>query len=264
MRILFDNYALAATVTSLDASGNYPPTNLVHPFLRKRYQNITGDDTITFQFETDRTVNCIYFGYHNADQEELLTEDGEVITTEGDEVLLLASANINYYLYSYSGTLLYSGTINMVNQFEAIHFDDVPLVRRVTVETEWSGLGLSGYLGAVGIGQDYEMPGADSEWMNGLEDNSIVMRSDVGQYLQNYVEPQDTRSFVWSGVLPAEYLVIKDSIKTIGKGRPVWVDFFENSHDQVQPGYCVIGGSIESPQRNKHTYSFQLTFTEAR
>ena len=96
MRILFENHALEATVTSLDASDKYPPTNLIHPFLRKRYQNITGDDTITLLFETDKTVNCLYFGYHNADQEELLTEDGEELTTEDDDVLLLASANINY------------------------------------------------------------------------------------------------------------------------------------------------------------------------
>lgn len=263
MRILFDNYALQATVTSVDASGNYPPTNLVHPFLRKRYQNITGDDLITFQLPNDRTVNCLYFAYHNADTEELLTEEGEYITTETDEILLLSSANLNYYLYSYTGDLLHSGSIDMVDQYVAVRFADVPMVRRVVVETEWEGMG-AGYLGAVGFGQDYEMPGADSDWTNGIEDNSVIMRSNVGQYLQNYIEPQDVRAFSWSGVLPSDYLYIKNSIKTIGKGRPVWVDFFEDSHDQVQPGYCVISGSIESPQRINHTYSFQLTFTEAR
>ena len=60
MRILFDNYALAATVTSLDASGNYPPTNLVHPFLRKRYQNITGDDTDYFSNSIPTVLSIVF------------------------------------------------------------------------------------------------------------------------------------------------------------------------------------------------------------
>lgn len=264
MKLLFENYALDATISSLDASANYPPGNLIHPFMRKRYQNNTGDDAITMTLPNDRTVNCLYFGYHNADAEELLTEAGDVLTTENDVELLISSATIEYYLYNFSNVLLKSGTLDMTNQFEAVHFDDVLLVRKVVVKTKWAGLGISGYLGAVGFGQEYDMPAADSQWTNGLEDNSIVMRSNVGQYLQNYIEPQDIKTFGWSSVSSSEYLYIKNQIKAIGKGRPVWVDYFEDSHDQVQPGYCVIGGSIERPKKDKQLYSFSLTFTEAR
>ena len=38
MRILFDNEALVASITSYYESANYPASNIIHPFLMKRYQ----------------------------------------------------------------------------------------------------------------------------------------------------------------------------------------------------------------------------------
>jgi hypothetical protein len=263
LKILFENYALDATVTSTSASTNYPPSNLVHPFLRKRYQNITGDDLITFLFDADKTVNSIYFGFHNADEETLLTEDGEVLTTEDDIELFISTATLIYSLYSFGNTLLYTGTLNMVNQFEAVHFTAVPLVRMVTVETQWSGLGNAGYLGGVGIGNSYTMPYFSTAWDNGMIDNSPVSSSLVGQVLQNYIEPQDIKKFTWNGVTSTIFAEIKALVKSTGKGKPIWVDYFEESHDIVQPIYAITTG-IENASRNEMLYDFSMTFTEAR
>lgn len=263
MRILFENYALEATVTSTNASTNYPPGNLVHPFLRKRYQNLDGSDTITITFPADRTVDSVFLGYHNADEEELLTEGGDVITTEQDDPLLIVSANLTVKLFNLAGTQLYENNIVMLNQFEAIHFTALNFVRRVTIVIDWQGLGKKGYLGGVGVGLSYDMPYFNAEWSNGMLDNTVVNRSLVGQVLQNYIEPQDTKTFTWNGVLPDIFTEIKTLVKQTGTGRPIWVDFFEESHEIVAPIYATIGG-IEGAQKNKGTYTFSMTFTEAR
>lgn len=263
MRILFENYALEATVTSTNASTNYPPTNLTHPFLRKRYQNLDGSDTITVLFESDKTINSLYFGYHNADEEELLLENGDILTTEQDDPLLVTTAKITYNVYNLGGTLLLSGSVDMVNQFEAVHFTDIQFVRRVTIVIEWDGLGKMGYLGGIGIGRSYIMPYFNTGWQNGMLDNTVVNRSLVGQVLQNYIEPQDTKTFNWTGVRPEAFTEIKLLVKSTGIGRPVWVDFFEESHETIAPIYATING-IEGAQKTEGTYNMSMTFTEAR
>lgn len=263
MKVLFENFALNSTVTSETFSANYPPSNLTHIFLRKRYQNTTGSDLITFQLDQDRSVNSFYLGFHNADEIALLTEAGENILTEAGESILIASADVTVKLYDYNGTLLYTHTGTLSNQFEAYHFTQVDLVRSVTLELDWLGLGNIGYMGGAGFGMSYAMPDPVANWIDGLSDNSVYNKNLIGQYTQNYVEPQNERTFSFFGVRRETFDEIKALVRSVGIGRPLWVDFFEEAHDIMLPCYCVCGG-LDGVSNAKMVYAFQIKFTEAR
>lgn len=270
MKILFDNYARIdiedpTVYSSLDASTNYPVANLGHPFLRKRYQNVTGADTITVTFAADETVNSFFVGYHNAREEIRLTEDGDDRITEEGDLRLISTSKLTMNLYSYAGVLLYTEDLYLTNQFEAIHFAAVENVRYATIVIDWSGLG-AGYLGGIGLGLCYTMPDPQADWLDGKEDNSTAESSLTGQAMQDYVEPQTLRVFNFNAVPEATYQSIKDSIYAIGKGRPVWIDFTELDHTFFLPGYFTIENGIEGAKRvpGKKTWSFTLTFKEAR
>jgi hypothetical protein len=269
MKILFENFAMLdvvdpPTYTSLTASSNYPVENLGHMFLRKRYQNVGGSDTVRVTFHEDETVNSFFIGYHNARYLSLLAEDGDYwLTEEGDEWIVTTS-EIVINLYNYAGVLLYTSTMNLTNQFEAIHFADVANVRYAEIVLDWEGLS-AGFIGGIGIGYCYEMPEPFADWIDGLEDNSITEQSLTGQAMQDYVEPKILRPFNFHHVPHADFLAIKNAIAAAGKGRPLWVDFTEDNHALFLPGYMLLENGIESLEREEGgKWSFSLTFKEAR
>jgi hypothetical protein len=65
MRVLFDNLVIASTLTTDEPNGDYPVTNLAHPFLRRKYQSVAATATITVTFKDDATVDCLFYGWHN-------------------------------------------------------------------------------------------------------------------------------------------------------------------------------------------------------
>lgn len=262
MKILFDNKALDAAITSETYSANYPPENLVHPFLRRRYQTTTGLDNITFTLPADASINSIYFGFHNAQDLSLITEEGDYLTTEDGLYLSLASADVSVKLYNLQNTLLYQKDGILLSQFEAFHFSTINLVRKIVISLDWGGIS-NVYLGGVGFGLSYTMPDPVANWASGVLDNSVVDSNLVGQYTQNYVEPQDTSAFNFFGVARETFDEIKANVKSVGVGRPVWVDFFEEGHAIMPPCYSVFGG-LESVSNSKMVYAFQMKFTEAR
>jgi hypothetical protein len=263
MKILFENYALTSVITSLYTSANYSPYNLVHIFLRKRYQNTAGVDTLTFMMPADKSVNCFYFGYHNALEAYRLTEDGEERVTEDGYTRSISSAGMTITLKDYLGNTLYTETMLLIEQFYALHFDTVEGVRSIEVSIDWTGVG-AGYLGGVGFGMDYTMPDPIANWQDGALDNSIVGESLTGQVTQTRIEPLIDRTFNFAHVTREQYAAIKDYINAVGNGRPFWIDCFEGAQDLMIPMYARIMGGIQSPAREDKKYSFTLNFREAR
>lgn len=266
MKILFENFALPpTTITAPGQSENYPATNLVHPYLRKRYQTVSGADTITFDLKSDKAIDSFYYGYNNASEEWRITEDGELRITEDGETRWISSASMTVNLRDYLGTLLYTMTAAQTEQFGAFHFAQVEMVRFVEIVIDWAGVG-GAYLGGVGFGISTELDFPLADWLDHDLDESEVSRTPAGFVSQEYAEPYIERTYNFTNISQADYLDIRAKIKAIGKGRPVWIDCFEEDHTFQAPFYATIDEGIQNPSRDPDlgTWSFTLVFKEAR
>lgn len=264
MKILFENYALIATISAPDESDNYPATNLVHPYLRKRYQNVTGADTITCTFATDKSIDSFYYGYNNADEAWRLTEDGEVRITEDEYIRWISSSDMTINLKDYLGNVLYTTTFTQTEDFGAIHFAQVDLVRSIEIVIDWSGVG-GAYLGGVGFGLSTELPDPLADWLDLDIDETEVMRTKAAFVSQEYAEPYKERTYNFTNVSQEDYQDIKTKISAIGRGRPVWVDCFEDNHTFQLPFYATIDGGIQNVEREEGgTWKFTIVLKEAR
>ena len=106
------------------------------------------------------------------------------------------------------------------------------------------------------------MPPATAAWSDEYQDNSSLTRSPHGQVQQNYVEPYNKYNFSFDGVDMQTFNEIKRALRDLGSGGGAWVTFFEQSEAEFPPGYYTA--ELKSPQRERHTYSFEIGFTEAR
>jgi hypothetical protein len=265
MKILFENFALPPTTISAPGqSENYPATNLVHLYLRKRYQTVTGADTIRFLFTKDQSVDSFYYGYNNASEAWFLTEGGETVITEDGITIWISTASMLLNLKDYLGNILYTETIAQTEQFGASHFARVDMVRSVEIVIDWSGVG-GAYLGGVGIGLSTTLPNPRFDWGDAKEDDSDVTRTPAGFVNQDYAEPFLVRTYNFRNVSRTDYLDIRDKLSAIGSGRPVWIDCFEGDHTFMAPFYATVDGGIQNSTREEGgKYSFTLTFKEAR
>jgi len=237
MKILFENYFDSATLSSVNASLNYPIENLQDSFLHTRYQSSIDVDTITAYFAEDVSISDFFWGFTNATK------------------LILR-------LYDYENVLLFSITINNPDPaIDGIEFDTIDDVDHAELYIE--GLAVGTYLGGIGIGLCYIMLDPLSAWEEPDYDNSDFDESSGGQTLQNYVRPLRGYSLSFTDI-PRE---ITDEIMTlyrsVGIGKPLWVDITELAHDFVSPIYGKIMSAI-SPRRNGRRYDFDITIKEAR
>lgn len=236
MRILFEDKVLAATLSAVNASSNYPVANLQNAFLKRRFQSTAAADTVTALFGADESIDCVYYGFTNA-------------------------TGIVIQLKNAGGAVLKTITITTPEEIGAHHFAAVPAVRSIVVQITGAGAGV--YLGGLAAGEEVVLPNPEAEWEEPKVDNSTVSSSPDGQYNQGYLRP--LRSYSWN--LPdttrEDANTLSDLYLALGAGRPVWADPFEENHDFIPPIYCVITEPL-APRKSGRRYSITLSIAEAR
>jgi hypothetical protein len=249
MKILFDNLAELATISAPGESGNYPASNLANIFLRKRYQALTGSDTITFTFTSDQVIDSFFYGYNNK--------------RLGDAAVYAMTTTFRDSL----GASLGVQTIAACANFGAIYFTTISAVRTVEVAISWAGAGAA-YLGGIGFGQAYTMPETNllADWGDAVEDNSTVDTTEAGAVIRDYAEPLTLRPVNFAYVERDDYLVIKNYLATTGKGKPLWVDPFDEDHTFMLPLYAQIVDGMQNATKDpeRQYWSFSLVLKEAR
>lgn len=266
MKILFENQVLAADITTVNSSSNYPVDNLKSPFLRKRYQSASSEDTITINFGSEKPISSLFWGYANLDKMNVTFKNNE-----GDilDYIYFEGGNVGHY-YGYPTDQYYG--------YDAVHYgyydresnhdyDQVigwhfptMMVREVIIEIEGPpGL----YLGGLGIGESLLLPDPTAEWKESYLDRSFTSEAQGGQALQQYVEPMREHEWTIRGVNRADMNRFKNVYKKHGVGYHVWVDPFEENHDFMEPFYGVITKAWE-PKKNGLEYDFIVGIREAR
>jgi len=264
MKILFDNLLKGATFSSVNASANYPVKNLDDGFLRLRYQaNVTGD-SVTIITDEQIALNSIYLSYiGNVDDIEIsffagdaiqlvtlgpmvATGDGNIIVTGDGSTMHFASGPSDYFT-DYAGERQISR-----------HFEMITGVDKITIDL----LGDNPfYIGGVAAGLAEDIPPALAAWDDTYNDESAVSRSSHGQVQALYIEPAMAYTFSFEGVSMSDFTRIKAAAQAAGP-VPVWVTFFEDTPEAIRPGYYQV--AMTGAMRSAYTYSFQLSFTEAK
>ena len=154
MRVLLDDIIPLALITATSQSVNYPVINLIHPFLKKRYQNTTGGATLLFNFTIPQPVNCFFIGYNNIDTLQIKI-NGVIVVTQSD---VNPDIGILYLDSTYSATL---------------------------IEISFFGF----YIGKISAGVYTQFPDLVAQYDTGQVDNSSFFESPDGQTLVNEIEP---------------------------------------------------------------------------
>ncbi len=267
MRILFENLAKTATLSAGGTSINYPLSNLVHPFLKRKFQQtVTGGvilysgspitylgtglssldsnwmpiaDALSMAWDADQTIDTVFVGYSNATLFEL-------------------------WLYDSGGAVL--SVIYFTNAEMGSVFTPVAGVRsaKLLLDPDTHTNPTTVYLGGVGIGLSYSMPDPLADWAPLDMDNSFGSESMDGQVLGQYVEPLRKLPCNFFAEDFETYDEIRALVKAAGKYTPLWIALFEGDLPTFLPMYCTIKDGIESPRKDGRLFYFSLTLQEAR
>jgi hypothetical protein len=261
MKILFDNAASRATISSINELANYPASNLVSPFAEERWQEDFSEDpaaVITVTFDNPEDIDSLFFTYTNATGIYAVTNTGAIAhgymhdveaTDDGEEIVTDDGYDI--------------GIIEAIKLSDGIYWDSVQEdVTSVTIYVFGTENPL--YLGEIGLGLSYSMPNPLANFGEGFEDNSIIASSQYGQVVQNYIDPLAVDSYNFVGVTRETLVDIKEKYKAVGVGGKVWVDLTSEKHEFKTPMYAVISAPFQSALMGNGKYSFTLSFTEAR
>jgi len=233
MKVLFDNKLLTATLSAVNASPNYPASNLAHQILKKRYQSVASADTIVAEWAAAVVVNCVYLGYTNAE-------------------------TIEVRLYDAASALL--STITIIPADLASHFATIADVRKMEIDVEVAAGSV--YVGGVGVGQEYTMPDPRNDWTDAPLDNSTVETSRDGQVFANRIAPLRQIPLSFFSVGFASFRELRDLITPVNRAIPVWLDPFEDWHDEMPPLYGAM--ELGKVTKRDHVIDFTLNITEAR
>ena len=269
MKILWDNYLEDATVTATSEDDLFPIENLTDIFLELRYQAEANQTELTIEFEENKTVSMIAFGYHNIDNssgENVITNTygaSTILTnTYGADDVYTNTLAGGYELFDSEGNTVGTGQLNVEDDVSITYPDSVECRTVVLLLTASETL----YVGGMSIGDPMEYANvlANPEMGDLLRDD--VDKTNGGQ---NYGE-QLPMLRSWSVAVPdpsmtnAKRLATREMLESVGSYQPVYADLWEETDDEPAM-YCNFT-SIDNYVRNPYTrtYSFGFTLEECR
>jgi len=231
MRILDNNLTLSSTLSATGTNTSYPLANLKSPFLEELWKGIDTDETITINFGSNKTIDCVYLGYTNA-------------------------TAITVKLYDSNDSLLSTITVSPV--FFGEVFSTIVGVRYATIRLQSSEIV---YCGNIGIGNSYTITNPAMGVSPKIIDNSVIVTNSKGQTLKNKIpvlrEYETTHENMDVNVFNEVIAIVSDNI------QPIWVDIYEQAHAKIPPMYASISMNNDTSQ-SWQRYTCKLTFTEAK
>lgn len=233
MRALFDNLLNDAVLTASGDSQNYPVTNIIHRFMKKRFQPLTNTSLITAQLSQLRRVNCVFLAYHTA-------------------------SNVKIKLYN-GVSLVHSEEKNPVDNGPVHFYFNSVMADKITVEIYSAG---TLFVGTVWVGEYIQLPNFLSSYKRELIDNSAVSSTADSQTSSIYVKPLESFEFTFPECeVEMRNSIIFEYIST-GIGNNFFIHPTENS-DLLPPCYV----SFQSPpteQKTGRTFQITINVKESR
>lgn len=235
MRILFDNSLLDSVMSATASSINYPIENVTHRFMKKRFQSLLSNSTITCIFNSVKEINCIFYGYHTLN-------------------------SFNFTLYDSLNNVLYSGSDAQLLDIGIIYFNKITGVKKIVITCAAPD---NLFIGVLWAGLYYQMALPLNNIDINIDDTTIVKNSPDFQFSQLYNES----GLEYTINIPALTNEQKNYLNSVyirkGKGSPLFIDFFEDARELQEPKYAVFSDTI-SIQRNGIEYEAKIKLKEAR
>lgn len=235
MRILFDNCLLDSVMTATASSINYPIENVTHRFMKKRFQSLLSNSTITCIFNSIKEINCIFYGYHTLN-------------------------SFNFTLYDSSNNVLYSGSDSKLLDIGIIYFNKISGVKKIVITCTAPANLFIGVLWA-GVYDQMSLPLNNIE--TNIDDNTVIKSSPDFQFSQLYNES----GIEYIVTIPALTNDQKNYLNSVyikkGRGAPLFIDFFEDARELQEPKYVVFSDKINMVRKGVE-YEATFKLKEAR
>jgi hypothetical protein len=203
---------MSATASSI----NYPIENVTHRFMKKRFQSLLSNSTITCIFNTVKEINCIFYGYHTLN-------------------------SFNYTLYDSSNNVLLTGSDTQLLDIGVIYFNKVVNVKKIIISCTAIDNLFIGVLWA-GVYDQMNLP------MNNLEvnidDQTVVKSSPDFQFSQLYNESGLEFLITIPTLDNDQKNYLNNTYIQKGKGSPLFIDFYEDNRPYQEPKYVVFSDKI--------------------
>lgn len=235
MKVLFRNVFENASFSATNESLNYPVSNLIHPFLRKRFQSSGISSIITASFEDDQIMDCFFYGWNNL-------ESLDVVFKNSVDAILL------------------SVNITEPEDVGSFYFSKLTSVRSVEITVN----GLIGvFLGGVGAGLCYAMPNPLASYDPGSTDNSSSIESPYGQTLQSYIKPLRELEYGFRDQTLEIRKEVESLYRSVGIGKPIYFDLYEEDREKEPQIYGKIVNALRFPYSPRR-HNFTIKIREAR
>jgi hypothetical protein len=276
MKILFTNDAEDATLSMTNESANYPVENIVNQVLRIRSQSTTFETEFTIEFSEDKTIDSLFYGWHNAIELEadFLNSSDSIIYSasaqpidgidDNSDVNLLFEDGIKFLFEDDVEFLLdfYGSSVFELRDIGRIYIPSTSGVRKIKIRlvTDESAV----YLGGVGTGTIYEtIYNVEDGYTDDYEDNSIVYVNQNGQGGSNYIDPLRVKNYILREYTNEQRIAMETLYKSVGVGKRLYFDPFEDNQDYEPAIYGFLTAPI-SFTKNGRRFSTPIAIQEAR
>jgi hypothetical protein len=214
MRISWKNVLRTAELSATNESLTKPVENIVHNYLELYFAATIGSTTITADLDDEYALDHVAYGFHNLDTMQLKLYDIADVLLDTIDVVLEEPNGFFYFdstvadvakieiIMTSSASYLYIGSISIGGYLELKNFRQGPKITR----------------SLKGTGQE----------------------SASGQFAGNKQGVLDNISLIFPKRSMTEAAEINEMLDEIENVIPVFVDFYPDRHDAVDPWYCHI------------------------
>jgi len=239
MRILLEDLARTATISSDYETTTYPASNVADVFLDTLYVSILPSDILTIDFGQLRPIDSIYIAGCNA-------------------------TSVAYEVFDNYGTVIYSGTIDITRDVCTEYFAE--LSARKVVFTIDLGFAEGDYIKikGIGCGVTHRVPWLLNNVVPSISNETASIRTKTGQVLRGKAPSILSYEITIPKLTLQEVKDTSKLLDTIGIHWPTYWDLAEGTEEYFDPIYAEISDVWAVSKIGGNRYNLTLTIKETR
>jgi len=222
MRVLYNNVATEAAITTTSENVNFPLGNLFVPALSTPYRSLATPVDLYLTFDVEEAINCISLAGHN-------------LTT------------LRYRVYDIGDNIVEDVSLLEVEPTAMIYLSQSTAKKiRLTMNSDETYISI----GALFTGMYYQMPYPIAYYDETIEMTNERFETAFGQVFGSDGEFLQTYSPEFVNITMAQFNAIKTMLQAVRNFVPLFVDMTEDAHEYKAPLYCTV--SLDSIPNSRY------------